>query len=86
MEIHATLFVMQELNAAATKIQAVQKGRAARAEVATMKKASEGGAVSAPDESVSAHGVAEAAAEEASHASAMSRLPSCSTHHLIAQN
>ena len=29
---------LQELNAAATKIQAVQKGRMARAEVETMKK------------------------------------------------
>ena len=33
---------LQELNAAATKIQAVQKGRVARAEVETMKKEKEG--------------------------------------------
>ena len=32
----------QELNAAATKIQAVQKGRKARAEVASMKTGEEG--------------------------------------------
>eukprot|EP00951_Prasinocladus_malaysianus_P038422 scaffold421921_cov24-Prasinocladus_malaysianus.AAC.1 len=45
---HADIPPAKELNAAATKIQAVQKGRTARAQVATMRAGKDAG-VDAPD-------------------------------------